>query len=72
MENDAKAGELYIVASGNTFQMAKGADCVDVRTGEHLTFDKYETFEKYICQSKWHRKVRKKSSNKGRGRSPMW
>lgn len=44
------AADVYIIAACNSYEMAKGADCVDVRTGEHLRFPDYETYADFICR----------------------
>lgn len=41
--------DLYIIVAGNSFELAKNADCVDPRTGEHLQIGSYEQFSEYIC-----------------------
>ena len=47
--NDAKPLEVYFVVSGNAFEMAKDADCVDVRTGKHMRFSDYNEYSDFIC-----------------------
>ena len=40
--------ELYIVAAVNSYELARYS-CVDVRTGESLSFGNYADYAKYIC-----------------------
>lgn len=47
--NDTTGKEVYIISAVNSYEMAKNADCVDIRTGEHLCFSSYEEFAEYIC-----------------------
>lgn len=40
---------VYLVVAGNDYELVSGnADCVDPRTGEHVSFDDYESFRSFI------------------------
>jgi len=41
--------EVYFIVSGNSFEMAKDADCVDVRMGKHRKFSSYKKYAGFIC-----------------------
>lgn len=40
--------ELYIVAAVNSYELARYG-CVDVRTGNSVSFGSYENYAKFIC-----------------------
>lgn len=40
--------EVYIIMAVNHFELARNADCVHTRTGEHMTFPDYETYARFI------------------------
>lgn len=50
--DDAAPINIFFIASANTFEMAREADCVDVRTGKHLRFANYEEFADFVCNYK--------------------
>jgi predicted ATP-dependent endonuclease of OLD family len=50
ISKDTKDYEVYIISSCNNYELAKNADCVNVRTGKHKTFRTYEDFENFICK----------------------
>lgn len=47
---DAKASDIYIIFSANAYEMAKGEKCIDVSTGEKITFTDYENYAELICK----------------------
>lgn len=42
--------EVYIIMAVNHFELARNADCVHARTGEHMTFPDYETYARFILE----------------------
>lgn len=51
---------IYIIFSANTYEAAKGEDCVDVRTGKHHRFKDYEEYANFICKYSMKRRINKK------------
>lgn len=45
---DACGQKVYLVVAANSYELAKGADCVDVRTSEHLRFNDYQSYTEFI------------------------
>ena len=45
---DYTGNEIYIVAAVNDYELAV-KDCVDVQTGEHMTFKDYPDYADFIC-----------------------
>lgn len=50
--DDAAPINVFFIASANTFEMAREADCVDVRTGKHMKFADYDAFADFVCNYK--------------------
>lgn len=50
IHQDIKDNPIYLVASVNAYELAKDADCVDVRTGKHIKFNSYEQYADFICE----------------------
>ena len=49
-ENTAKGVRVYTIMAVNHFELAKQpADCVNVRSGEHLIFSAYSDYAEFIC-----------------------
>lgn len=49
LENE-KGRDVYIIMAVNHYELAKApVDCVNVRTGERLTFDSYDSYADFIC-----------------------
>lgn len=44
--------DVYAVISSNTYQLARDADCLDVRSCNHLRFDNYEDYLQFIRTSR--------------------
>lgn len=51
---------IYIIFSANTYEAAKGEDCVDVRTGKRHRFKDYEEYANFICKYSMKRRINKK------------
>lgn len=51
IEKDAASGvDIYLVVAANHYELVKApADCVNVRTGEHLSFENYDRYADFIC-----------------------
>jgi hypothetical protein len=43
--------EIYIIASANTYELARGEKCIDVRNAKYVTFKDYEDYRKFILRS---------------------
>lgn len=41
----------YIVVSANSYEMCYGADCLDVRSGAHITFNSYDEYKDFILEN---------------------
>lgn len=54
ISNDLKNKGIkhYIILSANSFEMAKGLDCVDATTLKHMSFDDYEAFKAFVIESR--------------------
>lgn len=44
--------DIYIIVSANEYEMCRQERCFDVRRGKYLRFDDYESYRKFILQSK--------------------
>ena len=51
-------GELYIVISANSFEMANGEQCLDVYNGKYTTFSDYEDYKNFILKSRERKEKR--------------
>ena len=51
-------GELYIVISANSFEMANGEQCLDVYNGKYTTFSDYENYKNFILKSRERKEKR--------------
>lgn len=54
-----KGKTVYIVASANEYELARGEQCFDVHSGEYVTFSDYEDFRSFILKSREIKKERK-------------
>lgn len=64
IEGNIPAGiELYLIMATNSYEIAKGRDCIDVSTAEHVTFDDYETYAAFVRQSRKEKDARRKISD---------
>lgn len=52
----------YIILSANSFEMAKGLDCVDATTLKHMSFDDYEAFKAFVIESRKEKDERMKKA----------
>lgn len=50
--------DVYIVVSANSYEMASGQNCFDVRLGKYRTFGSYTTYRNFILRSKEQKKTR--------------
>jgi len=49
--------DVYIIVSANSYEMARGEQCLDVRTGKYKIFKTYEAYRKFIIKSReWKEK----------------
>jgi hypothetical protein len=48
----ARGIELYIIASANEYELAKGENCLDVISGKYITFKDYEDYYNFILDSR--------------------
>jgi len=44
--------DIYIICTANSYEMARGQDCVDVSTCGHIRFTGYEEYRKFILKSR--------------------
>lgn len=67
-ETEFKNGvELYIVMAVNHYELAKApTNCINVRTGEPIRFDSYDTYADFICsfEDRYSRLPEKKNERK--------
>lgn len=47
-----KGLDLYIIASANEYELAKGEECFDVMEGKYICFSDYDDFRKFIIRSR--------------------
>lgn len=53
---------LYLVISTNAYELARGRNCIDVQTAEHVQFDTYESYASFIRKSRKKKERRKNVS----------
>lgn len=53
--------EIYIVISANSYEMCSGEQCLDVWSGNYITFADYEDYKKYILKSRERKNKRYKT-----------
>lgn len=44
--------DVYVVVSTNEYEFAHQADCIDVTTFRHMTFEKYEDYKRYVLKTR--------------------
>lgn len=44
--------ELYIVVSANEYELVNGSNCIDVTTGDYITFNTYDEFRSFILNTR--------------------
>lgn len=53
LEDAKKNGyEMYFIVSANTYELANHERCLDVMSGEYISFNNYEEFRQFILDSK--------------------
>ena len=50
--------EIYIVISANSYEMANREQCLDVYSGEYVTFKDYEEYKKFILETRERKEKR--------------
>lgn len=55
---DYQEGEVYIIVSANSYEMARGEQCFDVYNGKYVTFSDYEEYRNFILDSRKHKDER--------------
>lgn len=50
--------EIYIVISANSYEMANREQCLDVYSGEYVTFKDYEEYKKFILKTRERKEKR--------------
>ena len=58
--------ECYIVMPANEYELARGEQCVDARSGEEVSFRDYEAYRKYILDSRIEKDHREQTRRKGK------
>lgn len=43
--------KVYVVVSSNAYEVANGEDCINVRTGKHISFKDYEEYKETILKT---------------------
>lgn len=56
--------DIYIIVSANEYEMARDERCMDVRTGNLITFGGYDGYRKYILESRKLKDTRHKKTKK--------
>lgn len=53
IENETKNNDkkIYIVATANTYELARGEQCFDVHNGKYITFEDYEHYRNFILET---------------------
>lgn len=44
--------EVYIIVVANSYEMAAGENCFDVRSGKYVTFKDYDDYKKFVLESR--------------------
>ncbi len=61
----SKGAKVYVVMAVNHYELVRGADCVNVRTGDHIRFGSYEEYADFICTfEKKFKRIEKRRSKK--------
>lgn len=48
----SKNKEVYIIVTGNTYEMCNGEKCIDVNSCKYIEFKSYDEYRKFILKSK--------------------
>ena len=51
-DHTASGGNVYIIVTANSYEMARGEDCIDVIRCAHVRFKGYESYRRCILTSK--------------------
>lgn len=43
---------VYIIISANSYEMAAGESCLDMWSGDYISFDNYDDYKKYIIKTR--------------------
>ena len=43
---------VYIIISANSYEMVAGESCLDVWSGDYISFDNYDEYKKYIIKTR--------------------
>lgn len=57
---DINGKQVYIVAAANSYELARGERCLDVRTGRYMSFDTYEEYAAFVVKSAEEKNKRKR------------
>ena len=49
---DTKDQDVYVVVTGNQYEVAEGEDCIDVQSCEHVKFGTYEEYREFILNTR--------------------
>ena len=44
--------DLYLVMATNSYELARGYDCINIQTAEHIMFDSYERYARFVRDSR--------------------
>ena len=50
-DHSSKGGNVYIIVTANSYEMARGEECIDVIRCKHVKFPDYETYRMFILDS---------------------
>lgn len=56
--------DIYVVVSTNSYETARGENCMDVRTAKHIKFEDYEEYRKFILNSRKYKEKRNEDYDK--------
>ena len=63
--------ELYIIASTNAYELAKGNECLDIQNCKYRTFRGYEYYRKFILNSRKYKNKRIENNKKNQERQHL-
>ncbi len=49
---DHSDGDVYIICTANSYEMARGEDCIDVESCTHRRFKDYEEYRDFVIESR--------------------
>lgn len=47
--------DIYIIVSTNSFELARGEQCMDVWSGKYIRFNNYDEYRQFIFESRKHK-----------------